>query len=99
MNRKYDTILLYIIGDNMNEKKTVLFLMNGFGPEVGKSYELYSKEVMPTFSKLITAYPFKLLHASGLSSICVLFIVPKEHDLISLYLSNLILPRYHYDVK
>lgn len=49
----------------MNEKKTVLFLMNGFGTEVGKSFEIYSKELMPTFEKLIAAYPFKMLHASG----------------------------------
>ena len=49
----------------MNEKKTVLFLMNGFGIEANKSFEVYSKELMPTFEKLITAYPFKLLHASG----------------------------------
>ena len=49
----------------MNEKKTVLFLMNGFGSEVGKSFEIYSKEIMPTFAKLIDAYPFKLVHASG----------------------------------
>ena len=49
----------------MNEKKTVLFLMNGFGSEVPKSFEIYSKELMPTFEKLIGAYPFKLLYASG----------------------------------
>lgn len=49
----------------MNEKKTVLFLMNGFGVETAKSFEVYSKDLMPTFSKLITAYPFKLLQASG----------------------------------
>lgn len=63
--KKYDIILMSIIGDNMNEKKTVLFLMNGFGVETAKSFEVYSKEGMPTFSKLITAYPFKLLQASG----------------------------------
>lgn len=49
----------------MNEKKTVLFLMNGFGTESAKSFEVYSKEVMPTFDTLINAYPFKLLFASG----------------------------------
>lgn len=49
----------------MNEKKTVLFLMNGFGVEASKSFEVYSKELMPTFEKLIAAYPFKLLYASG----------------------------------
>ncbi len=49
----------------MNEKKTVLFLMNGFGVETGKSFEIYSKNLMPTFDKLISAYPFKLLFASG----------------------------------
>lgn len=49
----------------MNEKKTVLFLMNGFGTETSKSFEVYSKETMPTFEKLIAAYPFKLLYASG----------------------------------
>ena len=49
----------------MNEKKTVLFLMNGFGSEVAKSFEIYSKELMPTFEKLISAYPFKLLYSSG----------------------------------
>lgn len=49
----------------MNEKKTVLFLMNGFGVEAPKSFDIYSKELMPTFEKLLAAYPFKLLHASG----------------------------------
>lgn len=49
----------------MNEKKTVLFLMNGFGVEANKSFEVYSKTLMPTFDKLISAYPFKLLFASG----------------------------------
>ncbi len=49
----------------MNEKKTVLFLMNGFGIETKKSFEVYSKENMPTFEKLIANYPFKLLYASG----------------------------------
>lgn len=49
----------------MNEKKTVLFLMNGFGIEAKKSFEVYSKDIMPTFEKLIAAYPFKLLYASG----------------------------------
>ena len=49
----------------MNEKKTVLFFMNGFGQETGKSFEIFSKETMPTFTKLMNVYPFKLLHASG----------------------------------
>lgn len=49
----------------MNEKKTVLFLMNGFGIETKKSFEVYSKEAMPTFEKLIANYPFKLLYSSG----------------------------------
>ena len=49
----------------MNEKKTVLFLMNGFGVDVPKSFGIYSKELMPTFEKLLAAYPFKLLYASG----------------------------------
>lgn len=49
----------------MKEKKTVLFLMNGFGVETNKSFEVYSKEVMPTFDKLISAYPFKLVHVAG----------------------------------
>lgn len=53
------------MGDNMNEKKTVLFLMNGFGMETKKSFEVYDKSLMPTFEKLISAYPFKLLYASG----------------------------------
>lgn len=49
----------------MKEKKTVLFLMNGFGVEATKSFEVYSNETMPTFNKLITAYPFKLLFSNG----------------------------------
>ena len=49
----------------MNEKKTVLFIANGFGVETKSSFEVYSKEVMPTFEKIINAYPFKLLYASG----------------------------------
>ncbi len=49
----------------MDEKKTVLFLMNGFGSETAKSFEIYSKDVMPTFEQLINAYPFKLIFANG----------------------------------
>ena len=49
----------------MNEKKTVLFLMNGFGQEGVKSFEVFSKETMPTFTKLMNVYPFKLLYSSG----------------------------------
>lgn len=49
----------------MNEKKTVLFLMNGFGAETGKSLEVINEETMPTFQKLIGAYPFKLLYSGG----------------------------------
>ena len=39
--------------------------MNGFGVDVPKSFGIYSKELMPTFEKLLAAYPFKLLYASG----------------------------------
>ena len=49
----------------MNEKKTVLLLINGFGVESSKSFEVYSKELMPTFDKLITAFPFKLCYSGG----------------------------------
>lgn len=49
----------------MNEKKTVLFLMNGFGAETSKSFEVFSKETMPTFNTLMGAYPFKLLFSGG----------------------------------
>ncbi len=49
----------------MNEKKTVLFLMNGFGAESAKSIEVYSKDIMPTFETLMNNYPFKLVYASG----------------------------------
>ena len=49
----------------MKEKKTVLLLINGFGVETSKSFEVYSKELMPTFDKLITAFPFKLCYSGG----------------------------------
>lgn len=49
----------------MNEKKTVLFLMNGLGVQTAKSFEVYSKEIMPTFDTLMNNYPFKLLYSNG----------------------------------
>lgn len=49
----------------MNEKKTVLFLMNGLGAESSKSYEVINEKNMPTFTKLMNAYPFKLLFSQG----------------------------------
>lgn len=49
----------------MKEKKTVLFLMNGLGAEGNKSLEVIDQETMPTFQKLMGAYPFKLLYAGG----------------------------------
>lgn len=49
----------------MNEKKTILFLMNGFGAETGKSFEVFNKETVPTFEKLMGAYPFKLIASQG----------------------------------
>ena len=41
-----------IKGDMMN-KKTVLFLINGFGVEKKESYSIYDASLMPTFENLM----------------------------------------------
>lgn len=53
----------------MNEvrdtKKTVLFLLNGFGIEAPKSFNVYSGSVMPNLDHISHAYPFSSIYTSG----------------------------------
>ena len=39
-------------------KKTVLFLINGFGVEKKESYSIYDESIMPTFDELSKKYLF-----------------------------------------
>lgn len=49
----------------METKKSVLFLMNGFGMEVPHSFNVYTASLMPSLAKLSNYYPFGGLFASG----------------------------------
>ena len=46
-------------------KKSILLLMNGFGMEVPKSFNVYTAALMPSLAKLSNYYPFVSLFASG----------------------------------
>lgn len=49
----------------MNEaKKTVLFLMNGFGMEAPKSFNVYQPSLMPNLDRISHAYPFTTMATS-----------------------------------
>lgn len=50
----------------METKKSVLFLMNGFGMEVPHSFNVYSASLMPSLAKLSNHYPFGGVFASGI---------------------------------
>lgn len=52
----------------MNNKKTVLLLMNGFGIETAKSFSIYSKSLMPNLDSLTNEYPFGSIYASGVEA-------------------------------
>ena len=49
--------IVFIKGDKMN-RKTVLFLINGFGVEKKESYSIYDSSLMPTFEELTKKYLF-----------------------------------------
>ena len=49
----------------METKKSVLFLMNGFGLEVPHSFNIYKASLMPSLDKISNYYPFASVFASG----------------------------------
>ena len=49
----------------METKKSVLFLMNGFGLEVPRSFNIYKAALMPSLDKISNYYPFASVFASG----------------------------------
>lgn len=49
----------------METKKSVLFLMNGFGLEVPRSFNVYKASLMPSLDKISNYYPFASVFASG----------------------------------
>jgi Phosphoglyceromutase len=49
----------------METRKSVLFLMNGFGMEVPRTLNVYSAALMPSLAKLSNHYPFIGVFASG----------------------------------
>ena len=49
----------------METKKSVLFLMNGFGLEVPRSFNMYKASLMPSLAKISNYYPFAGVFASG----------------------------------
>lgn len=49
----------------MSTRRSILLLMNGFGLEVPKSFNVYSAALMPSLAKLSNYYPFASLFASG----------------------------------
>ena len=49
----------------MNDKKTVLFLMNGFGMEAPKSFNVYAPSLMPNLDRITHVYPFTTIYTSG----------------------------------
>lgn len=50
----------------MNEqKKTILFLMNGFGMEAPKSFNVYAPSLMPNLDRISHVYPFTTMYTSG----------------------------------
>lgn len=49
----------------MDTRRSILLLMNGFGLEVPKSFNVYSATLMPSLAKLSNYYPFASLFASG----------------------------------
>ena len=56
----------------MNEikesKKTILFLLNGFGLEAPKSFNVYTSKLMPNLDQISHVYPFTSLYTSGLDA-------------------------------
>lgn len=49
----------------MDTRRSILLLMNGFGLEVPKTFNVYSSAIMPSLAKLSNYYPFASLFASG----------------------------------
>ena len=52
--------LIRIKGDIMN-RKTILFLINGFGVERKESYSIYDASLMPTLDSLSKKYLFSTI--------------------------------------
>ena len=55
--------LIYNKGDDMN-KKTILFLVNGFGIEKKESYSIYDEKLMPTFDSFTKKYLFSTIKSN-----------------------------------
>ena len=49
-------------------KKTVLFLLNGFGMEASKSWNVYSANLMPNLDRISHAYPFVSIPVSDVDA-------------------------------
>lgn len=53
----------------MNDsKKTILFLVNGFGMEVQKSWNVYNTNLMPNLDRISHAYPFTSMTVSDVGA-------------------------------
>lgn len=48
----------------MDSKKTILFLLNGFGMEAPKSWNVYNNSLMPNLDRISHAYPFTSMAVS-----------------------------------
>ena len=51
-----------------SNKKTVLFLFNGFGMEAAKSWNVYSAQLMPNLDRLSHAYPMTSIPTSDVDA-------------------------------
>ena len=54
-----------MIDDN---KKTILFLLNGFGMEAAKSWNVYNAQLMPNLDRISHAYPFTSMPVSDVEA-------------------------------
>ena len=53
---------------NEENKKTILFLLNGFGMEASKSWNVYSASLMPNLDRISHAYPFTSMPVSDVEA-------------------------------
>ena len=49
-------------------RKTVLFLLNGFGMEAAKSWNVYSANLMPNLDRISHAYPMTSIPVSDVAA-------------------------------
>ena len=49
-------------------KKTILFLLNGFGMEAAKSWNVYNAQLMPNLDRISHAYPFTSMPVSDVDA-------------------------------